>query len=673
MPLEPDLLLFIGKWDKIDGIRILDHYPDKISGIDLEHLAWKIFFFFENFYLSDDSNDFKRVILQLPIKEKNKISRVLIDSFSAKRDNDTFNPYLIAILLPDYFPQDQIGEFDEEMNLLNKELRKTGSIHLHNYMDKIYNKFNETQTLQEAEILLDEGYTPQEALRDFKKGLKIFSEDAYKISYMIIKKSYLEFKRENNLKLLLETTYFIATILNKLGKYREALDYYKELEDLANNLAHQKYYETGLFMAAFCALKIEHHSLALKFFEQLASFDLMTIAPFDFYFLYGKTLRVVKKYEKSTEILTKAIETVEPLDVSDKRTKNLAAAYFELAHSYFFITAEKLLNPPQGQDYTIEFQRIIDTYKKANKLLKQFSDYPNLIISNQIIGNMYEKMEKRTKAIAFYRKAIEYTTKNNDVLSRMRLFDLIINNLMNLGKKIQVVKEIDEILFKIKTYAFLNLPQIAKYHVKLGKVYTDLDRRKEALSEFLIALNIYEGLNQPREEHLELLDNLITLYSQTDQLKYKEYYMNKRKKVQQAVRNLEHTQSETPLFELIKDLWIMTSEGEVIFSHAPESKSNSQLLSGFLSATMNFSFEMTSARLNTIKLGFDQFYLYAESNSTFIVIGRASVNHTGALIRKKLKDVFRKFNEMFSPIIESKKYTPDSFSDFINILNKNDL
>lgn len=670
---EPDLILFIAKWDRISGIRITDQYPEKSYGIDLEHLAWKIFFFFENFYLSDDSNNFESIIFQLPIREKGKIIRVLIDSLPAKGDQDKFRPYLIAILLPDYFPEDQIGDFDEEIRLLNEKFRKTGSIQLHNYMDKIYNKFNVTQTLQGAEISLDEAYTHQKALKDFKKGLRIFSEDAYKISYMIIKKSYLEFKRENNLKLLLEATYFIATILNKLNKYREALDYYRELAKLARTLEHQKYYEKALFMTAFCSLKIEHNSLALNFFEKLASSDLKTINLFDFYFLYGKTLRVVEKYEKSTEVLTRAIETVDTLNSSNENKKNLASAYFELAHSYFFITTEKILHHPEEEDYTFEFQRIIDSYEKANKLLEQFNDYPHLIISNQIIGNIYEKMEKRSKAITFYRKAIEYTKENNDVLSRMRLFDLIINNFMKLGKKMQVIKEIDEILFKIKTYAFLNLPQIARYHIKLGKVYSELGRVKEALSEFLIALNIYEGLDKPREEHLELLDNLISIYSQTNQLKYKEYYIDKREKLQQKVADLEMNQSEKPLFELIKDLWILTSQGELIFSHAPEYKSNSQLLSGFLSATMNFSLEMTSSRLNTIKLGFDQFHLYGESNSPYIVIGRASINHSRALILKRLKVVFRKFDEKYGSIVESENYTPDRFTDFINILNNDDL
>jgi tetratricopeptide (TPR) repeat protein len=669
---EPDLILFIAKWDRIDGIRITDQYPEKSYVIDLEHLAWKIFFFFENFYLSDDSNNFESIIFQLPIREKGKIIRVLIDSFPPKGDQDKFRPYLIAILLPDYFPEDQIGDFDEEIRLLNEKLRKTGSIQLNNYMDKIYNKFNVNQTLQDAEISLDEAYTYQKALKDFKKGLKIFSEDAYKISYMIIKKSYLEFKRDNNLKLLLEATYFIATILNKLHKYREALDYYRELEELARSLEHQKYYEKALFMAAFCSLKIKRNSLALNFFEKLASLDLRIISQFDFYFLYGKTLRILQKYEKSTEILTKAIEAVDPINLNEENKKQLASAYFELAHSYFFITTEKLLHQPEEQEYTFEFQRIIHSYEKANKFLEEFKDYPNLIISNQIIGNIYEKMDKRSKAIIYYRRAIEYTKENNDVLSRMRLFDLIINNLMKLGKKMQIIKEIDEILFKIKTYAFLNLPQIARYHVKLGRVYVDLGRVKEALSEFLIALDIYEGLDTPAEEHLDLLDNLISIYSKTNQLKFREYYMDKREKLQQKIANLEINHSEKALFDLIKDLWILTSQGELIFSHAPEYESNSQLLSGFLSATMNFSFEMTSSRLNTIKLGFDQFYLYGVSNRSFIVIGRASINQSEALIRKRLKVVFRKFDEKYGQIVDSENYTPDSFTDFI-ILNKGDL
>ncbi|TFG00074.1 MAG: tetratricopeptide repeat protein [Promethearchaeota archaeon] len=668
--LKTEFILFIGEWEKIGGVKILEHYPKNIFEIDLEHLAWKIFFFYENFYLSENSEKYKRTFFQLPIKEKGKNARILIDSYPSIKNEDQSKPYLIAILLPDYFPQNQMEEFDEELKLLNQKFRKEETLQLNEYIEKIYSKFNLKQRLQDSEISLDEEYTKEEAIRDFKRGLQLFSENAYKISYMIIKKSYLKFKKDNNIKLLLEATYFISTIFSKLKKYKTALDYYIELRALAEKLKHQKYLEKSIFMAAFCAYKTKQYSLAIEFFEETIALDLQFIDYLDIYLLYGKTLRLVGKYDKSIQILTEGINWIDMINLNIERKKKLAHIYLELAHSYFFITTEEKVKKQFHNDTDFNFQKIIKFYRKANKIFYEFNDYNNLIICNQIIGTIYDKINKRSKAITYYRRAIEYTEQNNDVLSRMRLYDLIINDLIMLDKKMEAVKEIDEILYKMKTYAFLNLPIIAQYHVQLGKVYDELNQTKEALSEFLIALNIYEKFKEPREENLELLNNIIKIYSKTEELKYLDYYRDKRYELRQKLNKIEKKQPEKSFSDIIKDLWILTKEGKILFSHTPASKSDPQLLSGFLSATLNFSFEMAYEQLKAIKLGIDQFFLYGETDSSYIVVGRVSINETERRVREMLGIIYSEFNTTYGSSIEKDNYTQESFDKFIKFLNK---
>lgn len=667
---EEDIILFIGKWDKREGISILEQYPPSLLGLDLEHLAWKFFFFFENFYVSEDSKGYKETIFQLPIKDEGKSASILIDSFPSERTKRELKIYLIAVILPDYFTLDQLEDFNEELQSLNKAFRKDNTLHLDDYINKFYTKLNVTQTLQDSEVSLSDTYTHLEALEDFKKGLQFFSEKAYKISYMIIKKSYLQFKKENEIRLLLKASYFIGNILFKLEKYKVALDYYIELKELAKKLNHQQYYEIGKFMAGFSALKIRRYPLALKLFKELSFSDFNFIKPFDFYFLYGKTLKNVYEYNKSIQILTKATNSLNITDASSQRKEKLAEAYLELAHSYFIITTEKMLKNPRNQNYNNEFQKIIEIYEKASEIFSDFNNYSNMIICNQLIGNIYENMNKRNKAITFYRNAIEFTKENNDVLSKMQIFDLLINNLIELGKKMEVIREIDQMLYKVRAYAFLDLPTIAKYHTKLGKIYASIDRNKEALSEFLIALNIYDDLNIPREEALDLLDEIITIYIKTNQNKYLEYYRNKLKHYQHNIQKLKSKEKSQTLLTLIKDLWILKTDGEIIFSYTPESKSNPQLLGGFLSAILNFSFELTSEQLNAIKLGFDQFFLYGNGQTSYIVIGRVNINQSESVVREHLKTVFNSFGETFGSILNEEEYKPSNFSKFVEILKQ---
>ena len=668
--LKKEIILFIGEWDKLGGVKILEHHPNIILDFDLEQLAWKIFLFFENFYLSDESKEYKRTLFQLPIKEKDKYASVLIDSFHSDENHDDIKPYIIALLLPDYFPIEQIKGFNEELQSLNQKFRKDRTLQLNEYFNKIYAKFNLKQKLQDPEIIINSDYTEQEALQDFKKGLNFFSNKAYKLSYYVIKKSYLKFKKENNIKLLLDSTYFLATILSKLNKFNVALDYFKELESLAKKLKHQKYYENALFMSAFCAYKIKDYERALELFDKLDSFNLEFINLFDMYFLYGTLLRILKNYSKSIEIFNKAIESIDIDGIENTTRKNLAKVYFESGNSYFFYTTDQMLSNSEETIYQNDLKKTIEFYEEANEILLEINDYSNLIISNQIIGNIYENIAKNSKAINFYRKAIKYTKENNDVLSRMQLFDLIINNLMILDRKRQLIKEIDEMLYKIKTYAFLDLSTVARYHSKLGKVYINLGYMKEGLSEFLIALNIYNEFEYPKEESLRLLKNIMEIYSNTQDSNYLEYYKEKYNEYQQKLNKFEKEQTKLHALNIIKDIWIFTIEGKEIFSYAPESSSNPQLLSGFLTALRNFSFEMASEQLNAIKLGFDQYLLYGENNKSYIIVGRASINHSEKTIRNLLQTIFSSFSDNFDSIIKNEEYHKNTFTSFTDILLK---
>ena len=90
-----------------------------------------------------------------------------------------------------------------------------------------------------------------DALLDFKKGLELFSKRLYEQSYFSIKKAHIKFKSESRVNLTLETNFFLGSILSHLNKFKPAINYFRQLEELSRQLKHQKYFETSIFMQAF--------------------------------------------------------------------------------------------------------------------------------------------------------------------------------------------------------------------------------------------------------------------------------------------------------------------------------------------------------------------------------------------------------------------------------------
>ena len=123
-------------------------------------------------------------------------------------------------------------------------------------LEKKFNQINELfileQSVKDSEISIDENYLITNALQDFKTGLEQYKKKELDRSYFLFRKAHSKFELESQLNLLLETTYFIGTILIEKNKFKAARDYFQKLETLAQQLQHEKYYEKGIFMEGYC-------------------------------------------------------------------------------------------------------------------------------------------------------------------------------------------------------------------------------------------------------------------------------------------------------------------------------------------------------------------------------------------------------------------------------------
>jgi len=145
----------------------------------------------------------------------------------------------------------------------------------------------------------------------------------------------LKFKNENNVSFILDSLFFIATTLSELKKFTIARSYYEELETLARSLNYQKYLETALFMEGFCAYKTEDYELIIQNFTTLEKLEKEYVNKFQYYFLFGRILRLTGQNEMSLKKFQLALDFSKKLEQTDKDLEKIAQLLVETGHVYY--------------------------------------------------------------------------------------------------------------------------------------------------------------------------------------------------------------------------------------------------------------------------------------------------------------------------------------------------
>ena len=320
-----DISAFIALWDKNVGAKVVDFIPKPIK-YDFELITMQIFIAFQNFYSGKDDINKKisRTFFKLPLKNINRKASIFLDSIESPGNEDKTQPFVVAFLFPGYVSDADIKDFDNFILKIGSEYVSTQKSLLEKYFNKILELFLLKEKVEDAEISI-ENYTFETALLDFKTGMEQFTKKNFRQAYIFLKKAHMKFKAEHNVKLELETAFFLGSVLSQLNKIKAAQEYYETLEELSNQLQHQKYYETALFMGGFCAFKTGDYENALDKFKKLESEDIQFIDKFQFYFLYGRVFRLVGQIDNAVEVLERAEEmetlTKESEEAKEKHAK----------------------------------------------------------------------------------------------------------------------------------------------------------------------------------------------------------------------------------------------------------------------------------------------------------------------------------------------------------------
>jgi len=666
--------VFISKWSEEFGPKVVEFQP-KSSEIDLETITMQIFIAYQNFYFDDKNKEIERTLFKFPFKNLSRKSRIFLDSLDKSENTENPQAFIVGILFPDYFPDELIEKFDNIIVNIGEDYVNNQLILLSNYYDKIYDLFTLEQKVQDSEMVLEEEYTFPNALLDFKKGIEEFSKKNYHPAYFLLRKVYLKFKAENKIDLILETTFALSSALTQLQKYDVAKDYYNELEDLANQLQHNKYYETAVFMAGVCAYKSLDYIEAIKKFSILETKDLQHINQFNYNYLYGQILRLLEMNENAIIILQKAYTISEQMQKTDEIQEKQGKLLLELGHTNYNMAIAMMKSGKVDETELKSFlSTSINYYKSAIEVWSSLDRYSNLISTHHLIGNIYEYFERHETAIESYRKALEYAEISNDIINRLKSFKLIVQTLVKLELHQVLVKEIDEMLAKIVSYAFIDLYTISGFHRQLGESLYKLGKSKEALSELLIALNIYNKFEDPVQESLDTLQNIIDIYSEDKDEKYINYYQNQYDLIKTAIEDLAtKKKKEFGLIGDVREVWIFMNMGTQIFSHAPESSVDPQLFGGFLSALTNFSKELTENYLNGMGIGNDRYTFFRDEDKPIFILARSNITTSMDFIEKILKKIYNEFWNQYSAFLVDFDDEISRFSNFDDILEKMDF
>ena len=187
-------------------------------------------------------------------------------------------------------------------------------------------------------------------------------------------------------------------------------------------------------------------------------------------------------------------------------------------------------------------------------------------------------------------------------------------DLAKLEKHEVIIQEIDIMLSQIVPFAFIDLFTISGLHRQLGESLFKLGKKKEALSELLISLNIYKKFDSPTTEALLRLNTIIEIYKSSEEQKYTQYYEEQYNKLNEKIQLAESSKKLFDIMRDIKEIWIFDMKGIELFSYAPETEVDPLLFGGFLSALQSFSKELTSKFLSSITMGLDQYIFFRKEN-----------------------------------------------------------
>jgi tetratricopeptide (TPR) repeat protein len=669
-----EIILFLSLWEEETGFSVVDYCPKSYLG-DLNSLTTRIFSALKFLYL-DPEEKYSSRKLTLPIVSLNRKASVLFEVIYNPEVQGGLQPFILVLLVPDYFLDEKLALFDALMLKVAKKYINEQKIIIKEVYREIEELYIKEHDIQESSFEINENYSYSAAINDFRAGVELFKTHNYDDAYQVLRKALMKFEHDNQKTLIMEVLYLIASLFAQKKDYAIAEKYYLRLEYLAELLEHQKYSEVSKFMSGFCAYKNERHIETIKQFSKLELFKKNYINEFQYYTVYGRALEKLQNYEEAIKKLKFSLGIIERMENSVQNKKQRGQIKYELGLLLFkqeMMSIKKKGIQEQKKDFEF-LNEAITFFEESSNIWIEIGDQTKLFNTFRLVGDIYEFQGDETNFFEYYNKALECAERNQDILNQINVLKRIIQKQAVLGKNKENIERLREVIHKFDNFALIDLYTKARFHKLLGISLIEVNQLNEGLSELIKAYEILDKFKNPVDDEIQILNVIIALIDKKGDNEEVDLYKEKLHLVSEKLeqKKTERTKVMT-ILTFIKDIWFFSkSIGVEIFNYSPEIGVETDLLGGFMTAMQSMSQELAYNRIESIIYGDDRFTIYQEENRDFYIIARSKVIISEETVNNILSTIYNRFWKEYSEEITNFGGNIVPFQKFNGILESFD-
>ncbi len=657
--LEFKGVLILAYWDADVGVVVQDFYPSTINSDILYQKIKKIFSLFHS--LQDPSKVIlSRTKLTIPLTEEEELARVIFDGFQ-KPDtpDDSQEITLVATLLvPSTVLEEQLLQYDLVLGSVIQSIQTAKNINstsLRAFLPAFLQVQENIETTEEYQTTIDEKYTLTEALQDFKQGIKYFQEKKWKAAYPLLRKALFRFQMEHQSALIIEILYLLPTVLVQLQKFAAALPYFEELEVTAKKVDHVQYYQSALFMQGYCHYKLKQFQNALQAFEKIDIQTMTQINKLQYYTFKGRTYGFLNQVTPALENLNNALTQFLSSSKSTSQDRQHAQLLYDLGMEYH----KSVVNQLQISGYSnfkvllqssFHFQNAVDKFSAAIAVWEKLGDFNSAINTYQIMINLYGYLRNVPQQLHYIELALHKAEEMNNTLLRIRFLRQQVHLLSQLKEYAKIRDILHTALEEFLDHAYIDHLTYAEFHQKMGDANFALNDYENALLEYLAALNIYQRLPTPVNEHVFTIESIIRIYQIENNLEKTTYYQSKLELLQQKLQS-EVRIKINPL-GIVNAFWIISTDGLEYFSYSPQMAVDPNLFAGFISALQSISQELSRTQMESFVIGEDRYVFYHESERQLYILGKAHIYQSEQVVLRILKYLYQSFYQQFAKAID---------------------
>ena len=132
--------MFIAIWDEEFGPKIVDINPE-VEELDFNTISSHIFRTYQFFYKDEAESHSTRFLFQIPIVNITKKASICLDWVRYEEEGAKKQPFIVVILLPDYFPDESMKVFENIIQNIGMEYAEKKTPILKKYFHQVNEKF----------------------------------------------------------------------------------------------------------------------------------------------------------------------------------------------------------------------------------------------------------------------------------------------------------------------------------------------------------------------------------------------------------------------------------------------------------------------------------------------------------------------------------------------------